>query len=99
MQYVEDEDEGFIDLHVSAQDIVRNQTGRWFLGVVALKVSDTVLLNETITDGVACNASGITADKIDTDFGTPHYLMRTYTAGCYYFNTSTEVWEARLVFF
>ena len=67
-------------------DQVRNRTGDWFFGVVALK--DASLPN--VMNG---SCKGLTKADILPDFGISRYDLRIFTGGCYYFNSSSEEWE------
>ena len=65
-------------------DKVRNRTGDWFFGVVALQDPNS-LKHE--------NCSGLTKSNLLPDFGITRYDLRIFTGGCYYFNSSSEEWE------
>ena len=63
---------------------MQNRTGRWFLNVMELK--------EDITE------SDVTAgffEKSKISNFTTDYLLRTYTAGCYYLDAKYEIWTSK----
>ena len=65
-------------------NIVLNQTGRWFLTVMQL---NEPLTQEEITDGFF--------DKKKVANFTTDYKLRTYTAGCYYLDEKYEIWTGK----
>ena len=71
-------------------DQVKNQTGDWYFGVVALKNIPISVMRDGICDDIS-------KDNLNFDFNQtaeyPGYEIRIYTGGCYYFNSSTEEWE------
>ena len=81
--------EGWYDWFIGV-DKVRNQTGDWYFGVVALKNPPI-----SATQGGTCD--DLTKDNLNNDFNQttefPGYEIRVYTGGCYYFNTSNEEWD------
>jgi hypothetical protein len=82
--------DGFIDAFFDL-NFVKNRTGKWFFGVISL--SDSADIGTVISDGKSCSDSKLTTSILSEDFKTQTYTFRAYTGGCYYFNTSTEVWE------
>ncbi|XP_059084074.1 uncharacterized protein LOC131881274 [Tigriopus californicus] len=88
---VTNKDEGFIDWFIPAESI-NNRTGKWYFGVAS--VADVKgNLTELFADQT-CNDLNIGKDWLQDDFNTTTYTLQTYTSGCYYFNTSIEVWES-----
>ena len=69
---------------------VKNRTGDWYFGVVALK-------NPPASASKDGSCADLTKDNFNYDFNQtsefPGYELRIYTGGCYYFNASTEEWE------
>ena len=69
---------------------VKNQTGDWYFGVVALKNPPMSVTQDGVCDD-------LTKDNLNHDFNQtkeyPGYEIRVYTGGCYYFNSETEEWE------
>ena len=70
--------------------MVKNRTGDWYFGVVALKNTP----KSVIQDG---SCSDITKEDLDYSFNQteefPGYDIRIYTGGCYFFNSTTEEWD------
>ena len=71
-------------------EMVKNRTGDWYFGVVALKNTP----KSVIQDG---SCSDITKEDLDYSFNQteefPGYDIRIYTSGCYFFNSTTEEWD------
>ena len=69
---------------------MKNQTGDWYFGVVALK-------NPPLSVTVDGMCEDLTSDNLNVDFNQttefPGYEIRIYTGGCYYFNSENEEWE------
>ena len=63
---------------------VQNRTGRWFLNVMELKDNIT---EEDATAGFF--------DKTKISNFSTDYMLRTYTAGCYYLDEKYEVWTGK----
>ena len=65
---------------------VKNRTGDWFFGVVAL--------NDTNKPSLASGScEGLTKDDLAPNYGFTRYDLRIFTGGCYYFNSTSEEWE------
>ena len=75
-------------------EVVGNRTGRWFVGVFALKPGADV--NATAPQTATCQDNNFAKEDLagPEDFGFTSYMFQTYTSGCYYFNRSSEVWES-----
>ena len=65
---------------------VRNRTGDWFFGVVALKDPNL----PSVLNG---SCEGLTKNDLLSNFSISRYDLRIFTGGCYYFNSKTEEWE------
>ena len=63
---------------------LQNRTGRWFLNVLELKE------NLTETDVIAGYFNKSKISNFTTD-----YVLRTYTAGCYYLDEKYEIWTSK----
>ena len=72
--------------------MIANRTGRWFFGVTAVKTAS--ILETEIKSGHSCEVNNLSEDLVTYDFPVQTYSFQVYSGGCYYFNTSTEVWEA-----
>ena len=72
-------------------ELVKNRTGEWFFGVVALDGE----IPESVTADHSCK--DLSSGHLDPSFNEsseyPIYEIRMYTGGCYYFNRTTEEWE------
>jgi len=72
-------------------DKVKNQTGDWFFGVVAL--DGEIPLSVTVHHSCAELNSGHLDSNFNESKEFPFYEIRMYTGGCYFFNVSSEKWE------
>ncbi|XP_040583519.2 location of vulva defective 1 [Lepeophtheirus salmonis] len=68
-------------------ELIKNQTGTWYLGVST--ISNTIILKE----GKTCSDFTLANSQLDSDFKSMNYSLRVYSGGCYYFNKVTEIWE------
>lgn len=68
---------------------INNRTGKWYLGIAA--VSDENELN-ALKDMESCKSQKLSKEKLSWDFGTTSYETRTFTSGCYYFNSKNDDW-------
>lgn len=74
-----------------AAEFVANRTGAWFLGMIAFDSS----IPAAIIDGENCSVNQIDAGMLNSKtFATAHYTTRIYASGCYFFNKTTDMWEA-----
>lgn len=85
--------DGRIDWHISS-NLVRNRTGSWYFGVVAIKTPSGKNVSEIIMDETKCKDSKLSKDLLDWDFGMKYYTMVAYGAGGYAFNLETDTWES-----
>ena len=72
-------------------DAMRNRTGRWYVGVLAIA---DVSAMAAIAGKSDCRGGLATADDLGADFGAPFYTLQVYTAGCYSLNPRTDQWES-----
>ena len=87
---MEEMDEKYLSQFFTAE-FVANRTGAWFLGMMAFDGS----VPTDLIDGENCSVNQIDAGKLNKkSFLTDHYTTRIYASGCYFFNKTTDMWEA-----
>lgn len=52
------------------------------------------ILENNIKSGQSCEANNLNEDLVTYDFPVQTYSFQVYSGGCYYFNATTELWEA-----
>lgn len=80
----------FADWYLSSR-IMNNRTGKWYLGVLAVKDESKLAEIEMKSN---CEGGLLAKTDLDTEFGTVEYILQTFTAGCYYLNNEKDTWEA-----
>ncbi len=73
-------------------DIIANRTGAWYMGVMSF--AQSVNVTTAVKDEASCSAMDLNRDMLEYDLRTNYYVTRIYTSGCYFFNKTSEIWEA-----